>query len=364
MLPRATNTRGAREAARGQAVGPHAGDPAPHRPQPARGDRPRGAGRAPGHASTATCSRPTAARAAPRSPARWWRSPTRSRGCARKGLVAADPLRDFVAAVSVGIVGRRAGARPRLRRGLGLRHRHERRDDRRRPLRRGPGHRRGRALHARADVARCSTSLGSGIAELDRGCSAKRSHAAGPRDEPDRHRVEQPRQAARARGAAGAARHRGGAAVELGVAEAEEPHDTFLENALAKARHASRATGLPALADDSGLCVPALGGEPGVHSAYYAGTRGRARRARRAQQREAGRSAARRRRTARRSTTACWCWCARPTIPRRSSPRRAGTARSCSSRAARGGFGYDPYFLPRGGEPHRRRARAPRRRTA
>ena len=58
---------------------------------------------------------------------------------------------------------------------------------------------------------------------------------------------------------------------ELGVAEAEEPHDTFLENALAKARHASRATGLPALSDDSGLCVPALGGEPGVHSAYYAG---------------------------------------------------------------------------------------------
>jgi XTP/dITP diphosphohydrolase len=58
---------------------------------------------------------------------------------------------------------------------------------------------------------------------------------------------------------------------QLGIAEAEEPHDTFLENALAKARHASRASGLPALADDSGLCVDALGGEPGVHSAYYAG---------------------------------------------------------------------------------------------
>src|SRR5437763_7437367 len=60
----------------------------------------------------------------------------------------------------------------------------------------------------------------------------------------------------------------------LGIAEAEEPHDTFLENALAKARHASRAARLPALADDSGLCVPALGGEPGVHSAYYAGREG------------------------------------------------------------------------------------------
>ena len=60
----------------------------------------------------------------------------------------------------------------------------------------------------------------------------------------------------------------------LGIPEAEEPHATFVENALAKARHASRAARLPALADDSGLCVPALGGEPGVHSAYYAGREG------------------------------------------------------------------------------------------
>ncbi|AUM01102.1 non-canonical purine NTP pyrophosphatase, RdgB/HAM1 family [Zoogloeaceae bacteirum Par-f-2] len=57
----------------------------------------------------------------------------------------------------------------------------------------------------------------------------------------------------------------------LGVAEAEEPHVTFVENALAKARHAAAATGLPAIADDSGLCVAALGGAPGVHSARYAG---------------------------------------------------------------------------------------------
>ena len=56
--------------------------------------------------------------------------------------------------------------------------------------------------------------------------------------------------------------------------EAEEPHETFLENALAKARFAAQATGLPALADDSGLVVPALGGEPGVHSAYYGGKDG------------------------------------------------------------------------------------------
>ena len=56
----------------------------------------------------------------------------------------------------------------------------------------------------------------------------------------------------------------------LGVTEAEEPHATFLENALAKARHAAAATGLPAIADDSGLCVDALGGAPGVVSAHYA----------------------------------------------------------------------------------------------
>lgn len=56
----------------------------------------------------------------------------------------------------------------------------------------------------------------------------------------------------------------------LGVAEAEEPHITFIENALAKARHAAQATGLPAMADDSGLCVHALGGHPGVQSAVYA----------------------------------------------------------------------------------------------
>jgi XTP/dITP diphosphohydrolase len=61
---------------------------------------------------------------------------------------------------------------------------------------------------------------------------------------------------------------------ELGIAEADEPHETFLENALAKARHAARAAKMPALGDDSGLCVDALGGAPGVHSAYFAGREG------------------------------------------------------------------------------------------
>jgi XTP/dITP diphosphohydrolase len=58
---------------------------------------------------------------------------------------------------------------------------------------------------------------------------------------------------------------------EFNVPEAEEPFATFVENALAKARHAARLTGLPALADDSGVCALALGGAPGVYSARFAG---------------------------------------------------------------------------------------------
>ncbi len=57
---------------------------------------------------------------------------------------------------------------------------------------------------------------------------------------------------------------------DLGISEADEPFRTFVENALAKARHASRISGLPALADDAGLCVDAFGGLPGVDSAFYA----------------------------------------------------------------------------------------------
>ena len=60
----------------------------------------------------------------------------------------------------------------------------------------------------------------------------------------------------------------------LGIGEANEPHPSFVENAIAKARHAARASGLPALADDSGICANALGGAPGVHSARYASLAG------------------------------------------------------------------------------------------
>ncbi|MFM8258190.1 MAG: non-canonical purine NTP pyrophosphatase, partial [Polynucleobacter sp.] len=58
---------------------------------------------------------------------------------------------------------------------------------------------------------------------------------------------------------------------QLGISAAEEPFDRFIDNALAKARHASKLSGLPAIADDSGICVDALGGAPGVRSARFAG---------------------------------------------------------------------------------------------
>ena len=129
---------------------------------------------------------------------------------------------------------------------------------------------------------------------------------------------------------------------DLGIPEAEEPHATFLENALAKARHAAAAARLPALADDSGLCVEALGGEPGVHSAYYAGREG-SRAERDLRNNEKLLSEVKDRRTA---YYAClMVFLRHPDDPR---PLVAeGIWRGEIARAPRGanGFGYDPLFL-------------------
>ena len=131
---------------------------------------------------------------------------------------------------------------------------------------------------------------------------------------------------------------------ELLIEDAQEPHATFLENALAKARHASRACALPALADDSGLCVEALGGAPGVHSAYYAGREG-----------------SRGQRDARnnekillnlKSDRKAYYCCVMVLVRHPDDPRplvAEGIWRGEIARAPRGsnGFGYDPlFFLP------------------
>ena len=129
---------------------------------------------------------------------------------------------------------------------------------------------------------------------------------------------------------------------ELGITEADEPHATFLENALAKARHASRAARLPALADDSGLCVDALGGEPGVHSAYYAGREG-SREERDARNNEKLLAQLRERRSA--HYVCVMAFLRHPDDPR---PLVAeGIWRGEIARTPRGsnGFGYDPLFF-------------------
>jgi len=130
----------------------------------------------------------------------------------------------------------------------------------------------------------------------------------------------------------------------LGIAEADEPHATFLENALAKARHASAAAGLPALADDSGLCVDALAGEPGVRSAYYAGTEG-------------GREARDARNNARllaaladRADRGAHYVCVMVLLRRADDPEPVVAQGRWHGRIApaprgAGGFGYDPLFL-------------------
>jgi XTP/dITP diphosphohydrolase len=134
----------------------------------------------------------------------------------------------------------------------------------------------------------------------------------------------------------------------LGIAEAEEPHDTFLENALAKARHASRIAGLPALADDSGLCVPVLGGEPGVHSAYYAGRDGDR------PTRDARNNTKLLAALAQASARSAYYACVMVLVRHADDPLPVvaeGLWRGVIGREARGshGFGYDPLFVPEGG---------------
>jgi len=128
------------------------------------------------------------------------------------------------------------------------------------------------------------------------------------------------------------------------VVEAEEPHGTFLENALAKARNASRATGLPALADDSGLCVPSLAGAPGVHSAHFAGKAGRR------EERDARNNAKLVAALAQHSDRAAFYYCVLVLLRSHedATPIVADGywhGEIVLEPRGTGGFGYDPYFL-------------------
>ena len=130
--------------------------------------------------------------------------------------------------------------------------------------------------------------------------------------------------------------------VSFRIPEAEEPHTSFLENALGKARHASRAARLPALADDSGLCIDALGGEPGVHSAYYAGRDG-------SREERDARNNAKLLSNLKENRTGYYC-CVMVLVKHPDDPRplvAEGVWRGEIARAPRGsnGFGYDPLFF-------------------
>lgn len=127
---------------------------------------------------------------------------------------------------------------------------------------------------------------------------------------------------------------------DFNVSEAPEPHCTFIENALAKARHASLATQLPALADDSGLCLEALNGEPGVQSAYFAGTPSN----------DANNNALLIKALTSHKNRAAYYYCCLVLVRRHDDPQpliAEGVWHGSILKEARGnnGFGYDPLFL-------------------
>lgn len=129
---------------------------------------------------------------------------------------------------------------------------------------------------------------------------------------------------------------------ELGVSDIEETGLTFVENALLKARHAARATGLPALADDSGLCVDALDGAPGLYSARYAGAHGNAQ-ANIAKLLDAMQDVPRERRTAHFIAVIVLLRHAEDPQPIIAEGRWSGLI--LDAPRGDGGFGYDPVFL-------------------
>lgn len=133
---------------------------------------------------------------------------------------------------------------------------------------------------------------------------------------------------------------------ELGIPEADEPYLTFVENALAKARHASQLSGLAALADDSGICVPALGGAPGVQSARYAGE----------PRSDAANNAKLVREIAQYNDKSAYYYCVLVVVRHAADPQPiiadgVWHGSLIEQPRGQGGFGYDPhFFLPRLGK--------------
>ena len=133
---------------------------------------------------------------------------------------------------------------------------------------------------------------------------------------------------------------------DLNIPEAEEPFGTFVENALAKARHASQLSGLAALADDSGICVPALGGVPGVQSARYAGE----------PRSDAANNAKLVREIAQYNDKSAYYYCVLVMVRHAADPQPiiadgVWHGSLIEQPRGQGGFGYDPhFFLPRLGK--------------
>ncbi|MBA3478214.1 MAG: non-canonical purine NTP pyrophosphatase [Lautropia sp.] len=137
---------------------------------------------------------------------------------------------------------------------------------------------------------------------------------------------------------------------DLGIADADEPHSTFVENAIAKARHACACSGLVALADDSGICVPALGGAPGVRSARYSDPPPASPRE---QVDEANSRKLILQTAALTQPVACFYYCVVVLMRHPEDPRpmiAEGVWHGVLAARPRGryGFGYDPHFLPAG----------------
>ncbi|HET7772761.1 MAG TPA: RdgB/HAM1 family non-canonical purine NTP pyrophosphatase [Burkholderiaceae bacterium] len=134
---------------------------------------------------------------------------------------------------------------------------------------------------------------------------------------------------------------------EFGVPEAAEPHETFVENALAKARWAAQHTGLPALADDSGIVVPSLGGAPGVRSARYAAVSEDARPS------DADNNALLLRRLSAQTDRQAMFVCVLALVRRADDPlpliaQGVWAGEIVDEPRGAGGFGYDPLFQPQG----------------